>query len=38
MANLKVHGKINKEYQRLAGVTDRTVLHEFKDLLAKRIP
>ncbi|HOE80479.1 MAG TPA: ATP-binding protein [Smithellaceae bacterium] len=33
---LKAHGKItNKEYQQLTGVTDRTILREFKELLAK---
>jgi len=35
---LKVHGRItNKEYQQLTGMTDRTVLREFKELLAKGI-
>lgn len=35
---LKVHGRItNKEYKQLTGVTDRTVLREFKELLAKGI-
>ncbi|RJP37128.1 MAG: DeoR family transcriptional regulator [Desulfobacteraceae bacterium] len=35
---LKVHGRItNKEYQELTGVTDRTVLREFNDLVAKGV-
>jgi ribosomal protein L44E len=35
---LKVHGRItNKEYKELTGVTDRTVLREFKELLAKGV-
>jgi predicted HTH transcriptional regulator len=38
VAYLKVHGRItNKEYQQLTGMTDRTVLREFKELLAKGI-
>jgi ATP-dependent DNA helicase RecG len=33
---VKVNGRItNKEYQQLTGVTDGTVLREFKDLLDK---
>ena len=35
---IKVNGRItNKEYQQLTGVTDRTVLREFKDLLDKGV-
>lgn len=35
---IKAHGRItNKEYQQLTGVTDRTILREFKELLAKGI-
>jgi predicted HTH transcriptional regulator len=38
MTYLKVHGRItNKEYQELTGVTDRTVLREFNDLVAKGV-
>jgi predicted HTH transcriptional regulator len=38
VAYLKAHGRItNKEYQKLTGVTDRTVLREFKELLAKGV-
>lgn len=38
VAFLKAHGRItNKQYQELTGVTDRTVLREFRELLAKGI-
>jgi predicted HTH transcriptional regulator len=38
LAYLKAHGRItNKDYQQLTGVTDRTVLREFKELIAKGV-
>jgi ATP-dependent DNA helicase RecG len=38
IVHVKVNGRItNKEYQQLTGVTDRTVLREFKDLLDKGV-
>jgi hypothetical protein len=38
VVHVKMNGRItNKEYQQLTGVTDRTVLREFKDLLDKGV-